>query len=88
MKKRNAGWLFGLGAICGLSVALCLGAVDKPVATAPTPDWSRLKVVSYPNGGTGFFDPDTGTIYVYDSDLVRCYLIRKIGNLGAPLRRP
>lgn len=86
MKKRNAAWLFSFGAIFGLSLALCLGAVDKQ--TPPTPDWSRLKVVSYPNGGTGFFNPDTGIIYVYDSDLSRCYLIRKIGNLGAPLRRP
>ena len=86
MKKRNAGWLFGFGASFGLSVALCLGAVDKPAPA--TVDWSRLKVVSYPNGGTGFFDPDTGTIYVYDSGLARCYLIRKIGNLGAPMLRP
>ena len=86
MKKRNAGWLFGCGAIVGLSIALCLGAVDKPAS--PGPDWSRLKVVSYPNGGTGFFDPDTGTIYVYDSSLARCYLVRKIGNLGAPMRQP
>jgi hypothetical protein len=85
MKKRNAGW-FGFGAIFGLAMALCLGAVDKQTPTPP--DWSRLKVVSYPNGGTGFFNPDTGTIYVYDSDLSRCYLIRKIGNLGAPMRRP
>jgi hypothetical protein len=85
MKKRNAGWLFGGGAIFGLSIALCLGAVEKQVAP---PDWSRLQVVSYPNGGTGFFNPDTGTIYVYDSDLNRCYLIRKINNLGSPLRQP
>jgi hypothetical protein len=86
MKKRNAGWLFGLGVIFGLSIALCLGAVEKQ--TAPAVDWSRLKVVGYPNGGTGFFDPDTGTIYVYDSTLDRCYLVRKMWNLGAPMRRP
>lgn len=85
MKKRNAGWLFGGGAIFGLSIALCLGAVEKQ---APSTDWSGLKVVSYPNGGTGFFDPATGTIYVYDSDLSRCYLIRKMGALGQPMRRP
>lgn len=85
MKKLNGKWLFGSGAIFGLSIALCLGAVEKqPVAA----DWSRLKVVSYPNGGTGFFDPDTGTIYVYNSDLTRCYLVRKLGTLGQPMFRP
>ena len=77
--------MFVLGAIFGLGISLCLGAVEKQAAA---PDWSRLKVVSYPNGGTGFFDPDSGTIYVYDADLARCYLVRKIGSLGAPLRHP
>ena len=84
MKKRNA-WLFSFGAMFGLSVALCLGAVDKQAAQ---PDWSRLKLVAYPNGGTGFFDPDSGTMYVYSSDLTRCYLVRKLNSLGAPMRRP
>ena len=86
MKTKNAGLLFGTGALFGLCAALCLGAVEKK--DVPAKDWSRLKVVSYPNGGTGFFDSDTGTIYVYDADLTRCYLIRQIGNLGQPLRRP
>lgn len=84
MKKTN-GWLFGLGAIFGLSMALCLGAVDNQ---APPPDWSRLKLVAYPNGGTGFFDPSSGIMYVYDSDLNRCYSIRKLSKLGSPMHRP
>lgn len=86
MKKKNAGLLFAVGALFGLCIALTLGAVEK--REAPPKDWSRLKVVAYPNGGTGFFDPDTATIYVYDSDLARCYLIRKMGTLGQPMFRP
>jgi len=86
MKIKNAGWLFVTGALFGLCVALTLGAAERN--EPPPKDWSRLKVVSYPNGGTGFFDPDTATIYVYDSDLSRCYLIRKMGNLGQPMFRP
>jgi hypothetical protein len=87
MKKRNAGLLFTCGALFGLSIALCLGAVEKANQT-PTKDWSQLKFVAYPNGGTGVFDPATGTMYVYDSDLRGCYLVRRINNLGQPMFRP
>ncbi len=87
MKKRNAGLLFICGALFGLSIALCLGAVEK-AKDAPRKDWSQLKFVAYPNGGTGVFDPETATIYVYDSDLRGCYLIRQLGTLGQPMRRP
>ena len=55
---------------------------------APRIDWSRLKLAVYPNGGTGFFDPDTGIIYVYDADLKNCYLIQQLTTLGSPMRRP
>jgi len=87
MKKRHAGLWFSCGALFGLCVALCLGAVEKPNAN-PKKDWSQLKVVSYPNGGTGFFDPDTGTMYVYNSDLRNCYLIRTLTTLGGQTTRP
>ncbi|MEO6035986.1 MAG: hypothetical protein ABIQ35_12090 [Verrucomicrobiota bacterium] len=86
MKSSNGGLLLIIGALFGLCVALTVGAVESK--DAPPKDWSRLKVIAYPNGGTGFFDPDTATIYVYDSDLSRCYLIRKIGTLGQPMFRP
>ena len=87
MKKRNAGWLFTGGTIFGLVIALCLGAVEK--AKEPTKkDLSQLKFVAYPNGGTGVFDPETATMYVYDSDLRGCYLVRQITTLGQPMIRP
>lgn len=93
---------FTSGAVLGLTLALCLGAVQNPKpgltnqtliqpvqsSTAAPTDWSRLKFFAYPNGGTGIFDPATGTIYVYDSDLNRCYLVREIRILGEPLRKP
>ena len=94
MKTRNAAWLFLAGAIAGLSLALCLGAAEKktekPEAAKPEPpkaDWSHLKVVTYPSGTTGFFDPDTGKLYLYDVDLVQCFMVRELTALGAPLRR-
>ena len=51
------------------------------------PDWSRLKVVAYPSGFTGFFDPDTGRLYIYDADLQRCLTIRQLDRLGSPLEK-
>ena len=92
---------FAGGALFGLTLALCLGAVQpsKPGLTnqAALPsgqspsieqdDWSRLKFFTYPNGGTGIFDPATRLIYVYDTDLNRCYMVREVRSLGQPLRR-
>lgn len=86
MKKRKAGWLFTGGALSGLAIALSLGAVEKS-KEVPKKNWSQLKIVAYPNGGTGVFDPDTATMYVYDSDLRTCYLIRQITTLGQPMVR-
>ena len=86
MKKRNVAWSFLGGIVFGLSIALCLGAVEKKVED-PRPDWSRLKMVSYFNGATGILDPETGRIYLYDVNLERCYSIREIRALGEPMVR-
>ena len=84
MKKRNAAWLFVCGAISGLVLAVCLGAAERET---PKTDWSRLKVLSYSSGFTGFFDPDTGRLYLYDVNLEQCQVIREITKLGEPMRR-
>jgi hypothetical protein len=83
MKTTKAGLLVGFGAMLGMCVALCIGAVEKPAK-----DWSQLKFFAYPNGGTGVFDPETATLYVYDSNLRGCYLVRRITTLGQPMERP
>jgi len=90
MKKRNVAWSFLGGIVFGLSLALCLGAVEKKGEDPkldPKPDWSRLKIVSYANAATGIFDPETGRIYLYDLNLERCYSIREIRALGEPMVR-
>lgn len=102
MKTPITALTFTGGLLLGLTLAFCLGAAPKakttptnqppvtsnPAGAAASQDWGALKFFSYPNGGTGIFDPSTGTIYVYDSDLNRCYLVRELRNLGEPLRRP
>lgn len=75
------------GTLLGFTLAFCLGAADKAAPPAKK-DFSHLQVVSYPNGGTGFFDSQTATIYVYDADLKNCYMTRQMVTLGDPLVWP
>jgi hypothetical protein len=86
MKERKVAWSFLGGITLGLSLALCLGAVEKKM-DEPKPEWSRLQLVGYVNGATGIFDPETGRIYLYDGNLERCYAIREFRALGEPMVR-
>ena len=85
MKNKNTLLTFAGGILLGLTLALCLGAGENEAAKKDSPPW---QVVSYPNGGTGFFDPVTSTIYVYDSELKKCYMVKRIHQLGAPAVSP
>ena len=101
MKKSFTSLTFVGGALFGVVLTLCLAAApnqkaaptNQPVAApvpAPAveaPALARLKFFAYPNGGTGIFDPLTGVIYVYDSDLNRCYLTKRLQTLGEPMQR-
>lgn len=82
MKTKKAVCLLLCGTILGISLALCIGAAEKPAK-----DWSRLKIVSYPASTTGIFDPDTGKVYFYDVNLLNCYAIRELTVLGEPTIR-
>jgi hypothetical protein len=55
--------------------------------TTPNQDWSKLKIVTYSSGLTGFFDPDTGKLYLYDSNLENCFAIRQLTKLGEPMKK-
>ena len=50
-------------------------------------DWSKLKIVTYSSGVTGFFDPDTGKLYLYDANLERCLTLRQLTELGEPMTK-
>ena len=97
MKKSLSPLHFVCGALFGVVLALCLGAVQnpknppsaqpsQPAASEPS-GFGALKFFTYPSGGTGIFDPASGTLYIYDSDVNRCYLTRKLHTLGAPMER-
>ncbi|HUT89517.1 MAG TPA: hypothetical protein VMY37_08480 [Thermoguttaceae bacterium] len=51
------------------------------------PDWSQLRIVTYSSGLTGFFDPQSGKLYVYDANVEQCFMIRQLDELGKPMKR-
>ena len=58
--------------------------ISKVQALSPA-DFSKVQVVVYPNnGGIGFFDRGTGTLYIYDVSLNKCVTIKKLKALGEP----
>ncbi len=53
----------------------------------PKPDWSKLQIVTYASGLTGFFDPDSGKLYIYDANWDRCFCIRQLTQLGDSMKK-
>ena len=83
---RKATWIAVV--MCLLGAAAIAATVSFAQDQAETrADWSKLKLVTYPSGLTGFFDPDTGRLYIYSSDLQRCVIIRQLTALGEPLKK-
>ena len=45
----------------------------------------NLQIFSYASGLTGIYDRDDKMLYIYDSNLKKCFLKRKIDKLGEDL---
>ena len=86
MEKKSRVVAVGLILAIALSVILCSSSSLK-ARQETTKDWSRLTVISYASGLTGFFDPKTGRVYLYDSNLENCFLIRQLTELGEPMKK-
>ncbi len=72
------------GAIAGAALVLCIGAAGE---TKAEPRYAHLQVVTYSSGLTGFFDTKTGELFVYDSNMEKCYAKRRLMGLGKPLKK-
>ena len=83
MKTRTAASLFVAGMLSGICLMAGLGAGSDTASKNP----SHVQAFSYPSGGTGFFDPVAGTVYVYDANGVNCILVRQLTTLGSPMQR-
>ena len=79
MKRRSA-WLSF--AACALTAAAPCRAGQAP---RPAANLAGVQVIAYPDGQTGFFEKETGTLYVYDASLTNCVAVRRISKLGDEL---
>ncbi len=86
MRKRS--WIAAVALVfaVALSVILCSSSSLK-AQEKTAKDWSHVTVVSYPSGLTGFFDAKTGKLYLYDSNLENCFVIRQLTELGQPAKK-
>ena len=82
MKTKNGGLIMVCGMLLGACIALCLGAEENSKKEP-----ARLQIVTYPAGTTGIFDADAGKLYLYDVNVVNCFLVREITTLGEPMKR-
>ena len=79
---------FVLGAIFSAFVAgsfLPLSHAQERVPQAQV--FASIEPVPYVSGMTGFFDRNTGMMYMYDINMDKCVFIRQLVKPGEPLRR-
>jgi hypothetical protein len=80
--KQAVAWLAG-GLLLGVVLALNIGADEAK----PKQDWSKIQMVTYSSGLTGFFDPAAGKLYLYDANIEKCFMVRELTTLGEPMKR-
>ncbi|MGB2601624.1 MAG: hypothetical protein WBD00_02195 [Candidatus Omnitrophota bacterium] len=49
-------------------------------------DFTKLEILVYPSGLTGFFDRETGKLYIYDTRSVDCIMIRQMTKPGKAMK--
>jgi hypothetical protein len=87
-KYRAVVIAFILGAIFSAFVAGSLLPLGHAQDRAPQAQmFASVEPVSYISGMTGFFDRNTGTMYVYDINMDKCVFIRQLVKPGDPMRR-
>jgi hypothetical protein len=81
-------WTFGLivGAVMGIASVLLIGALNAqtPDAAPVGVNLNALKIIPYANGTTGFFDPQSGKIYLYAANFETCFAVYQLQKLGDP----
>ncbi len=79
---------FVLGAIISAFVAGLFLPLSHAQERAPqTQMFGSVEPVPYISGMTGFFDRNTGMMYVYDVNMDKCVFIRQLVKPGDPMRK-
>ena len=87
-KYRAVVVAFVLGAIFSAFVAGSLLPLSHAQDRAPQVQmFASVEPVAYISGMTGFFDHNTGMMYVYDISMDKCVFIRQLVKPGEPMRR-
>jgi hypothetical protein len=73
--------------ICAFIVFWTVHQPSSLKAQVAAKSWFSVQVVTYASGLTGFFDANTGKLYLYDSNLEQPVAIRQVGELGKPLKK-
>lgn len=87
MKKNRAvviAFIFG-----AILTAFLMGSF-LPFSSAqerPPQTFESLQPVAYASGMTGFFDRNTGMMFVYDASLDKCVFVRQLVRLGEPMKK-
>ena len=80
--KRKSAWLsFAACALTAVTTLTPLQA-EPPAGAAAKPNFSEVQMIPFAGGKIGFFDKNTGTLYIYDSHLSICQSVYKITQLG------
>jgi hypothetical protein len=54
---------------------------------APAPKFEHLRFFTYPNGATGVFDTSDGMLYLYDTNLDKAPIARRLTKPGDSMQR-
>lgn len=74
-----------VGMLLGVLLMHCTQTFAKDDFRGSNIYFESLKLITYPSGATGIFDPGTGKLYLYDSKLESCFMVRKLRKLGADM---
>jgi hypothetical protein len=86
MTKQKVSTLAICALLVGTFLLLCAGLSAKS-QQEPKANWAKLKIVTYASGVTGFFDPSSGKLYLYDSNLENCFAVRQLITLGESMKK-
>ena len=79
------------GCIALIAVAFIAPSMKRSISTSNDGvvplkgKFENLQIFSYTSGLTGIYDLDDKTLYIYDSNLKKCFLKRRIDKLGDDL---